>query len=241
MGAAVIVLWSSIETSSARFEASTGSDGVFAAGSVVLERASTSSRLLFNADGLYPGAGRTGCVVLEYRGSLPASVRLHARLGGGTGLEEFIDLTLFVVPGDDCEAATPFADPVATARTDGVAPDGIGSEDASPGSAGSDSAGSGAAVIGGGGGRRCGRRLRGRLSREPRSVRRVAPRFRPGPPDRRSGRSRRSPAAVRGGEAGRRQCGPGPRHRLRSDRRGAGHECLVWARRSEHGDDERPR
>ena len=70
--------------------------------------------LLFDDDGLYPGRTVTGCVLVSYDGSLPASVRLHGRRTSGTGLDDYVDLR--VSTGDNCDEAAPDADVVFDGR-----------------------------------------------------------------------------------------------------------------------------
>jgi hypothetical protein len=53
-----------------------------------------SSQLLFDATGLYPGKVVTSCVALTARSDLPLDIRLHGRREGGSGLDEFVELTV---------------------------------------------------------------------------------------------------------------------------------------------------
>ncbi len=112
--AAGVVVWSAVTTSSARVAATTSGDGFFAAGEVELNQPDARVDLLFDADGLYPGREVTGCVLLAYDGSLPASVRLHGRRTSGTGLDEYVDLQ--VTLGDDCEGEAPDSTPIFDGR-----------------------------------------------------------------------------------------------------------------------------
>lgn len=100
--AVAVVVINAVSTTSARVAASTSSDAFLTAGTVVLGRSDDSASLLFDADDLFPGREVRGCAVLEYAGSVPAVVRMHADGGNGTGLDEYVDLRLAVVPGDDC-------------------------------------------------------------------------------------------------------------------------------------------
>jgi hypothetical protein len=104
VGAALILVWSAISTSSARVTATTSGESFFAAGTVSLAQPDAAVEMLFDADGLYPGSDVTGCVEIEYTGSVPASIRLHANTRGGTGLETYIDLTLGIAVDGDCES-----------------------------------------------------------------------------------------------------------------------------------------
>lgn len=87
-------VWNAIETSTARVNATTSANSVFSAGTVELAQPFTVVELLFDADNMYPGGEVTGCVEVDYRGSVPADVRLHANLLGGSGLDEFITMRI---------------------------------------------------------------------------------------------------------------------------------------------------
>lgn len=98
----VVLVWSAISTSSARVNASTSGTSFFSAGVVDLAQPDTVVELLFDADGLHPGVEVTGCIEVEYRGSIPASVRLHAARRGGSGLEEFVDVRVGLSSAGSC-------------------------------------------------------------------------------------------------------------------------------------------
>lgn len=102
LAAGAIVVWSTVTTSTARLSATTDGSGFFAAGTVDLSRPESTVALLFDADGLYPGHTVSSCVLIEYDGSLDADVRLHASRSGGTSLEDFIDLRLWVRESGSC-------------------------------------------------------------------------------------------------------------------------------------------
>lgn len=99
LAAAAVVVAGTITTSSARVSARTDVSSFIATGSVALDRVNNSAELFFDADGLYPGADVEGCVEVDYRGSVPADVRLHADRVAGDGLDRFMDLRLDVLPG----------------------------------------------------------------------------------------------------------------------------------------------
>ena len=101
-----VFVWSAVATSTARVTATTSGSSFFAAGTIDLVRPDTAVELLFDADGLYPGRTTSGCVEIEYRGSIPASVRLHADRVGGTGLDSFIDLRISDITVSGCAAGT---------------------------------------------------------------------------------------------------------------------------------------
>jgi len=110
--AAAIMAWSTFTTSTARVSATTDSDSLFQASTLTLDRPNGEVSLLLNADGLYPGLETTGCVEVAYDGSIPASVRLHGAPGGGTGLEEFVEISLEQSAlGGSCAAFEPAGDP----------------------------------------------------------------------------------------------------------------------------------
>lgn len=116
LGAALLLLWSAVSTSTAQLTASTSGSGSFEAGTVDLAQPESTVALLFDADGLYPGLVLPSCVTIAYDGSVPASVRLHASSTGGTGLEDFVELRLRVRRTGSCpdEAATDAAADPAT-------------------------------------------------------------------------------------------------------------------------------
>ncbi|MGI9607705.1 MAG: hypothetical protein ACR2P0_16370 [Acidimicrobiales bacterium] len=97
-----VVAWNAIETSTARVNATTSTNSVFSAATIDLVQPDSAVQLLFDADGLYPGAVTTGCVEIEYRGSIPASVRLHGNRLGGTGLEDFVTLRILELETTTC-------------------------------------------------------------------------------------------------------------------------------------------
>ncbi len=100
-----VFVWNAVATSTARVTATTSGNSFFSAGTIDLVQPDTAVELLFDADGLYPGRTTSGCVEIEYRGSIPASVRLHADRVGGTGLESFIDLRIIDITPAGCAAA----------------------------------------------------------------------------------------------------------------------------------------
>ncbi len=103
--AAFTLMWSVATTSTAQLSASTSGSGFFAAGTVELDQPETAIALLFDADGLYPGRTVSSCVNVAYEGSIPADIRLHASLSGGTGLEDHVQLRLTRTSRQTCEPA----------------------------------------------------------------------------------------------------------------------------------------
>ncbi len=99
---AAILVGSAISTSSARISASTESSGFFTSGEISLDRPNSSVDLLFNANQLYPGATATGCMMIEYTGTLQAGIRIHGSVRGGTGLENYVELTLAIDRSGQC-------------------------------------------------------------------------------------------------------------------------------------------
>jgi len=104
-----VFVWNAVSTSTARVSGTTSGNSFFAAGTVDLAQPDTSVELFFNAEGLFPGLETTGCVEIEYRGSIPSSVRLHARRLGGDGLEDFIDFHIVMARSGDCQNADELA------------------------------------------------------------------------------------------------------------------------------------
>lgn len=101
-----VFVWNAVETSSARVNATTSANSLFSAGTVDLAQPNTVVQLLFDASNLFPGVELDGCVEVEYRGSIPANVRLHAQTLGGTGLDQFIDIRATLQDADSCEGVT---------------------------------------------------------------------------------------------------------------------------------------
>ncbi|MEM9561339.1 MAG: hypothetical protein AAGA93_01895 [Actinomycetota bacterium] len=102
LGAAGLLTLRAVTTSSARLSASTSGSGTFEAGTVDLAQPESIVNLLFDADGLYPGVVIPSCLVIGYDGSLDAGVRLHAANAGGDGLEDHVDLRLWLRRSGDC-------------------------------------------------------------------------------------------------------------------------------------------
>ena len=109
LASVVVFVWSAVSTSTARVSGTTSGSSFFAAGTVDLAQPDTAVELFFNADGLFPGLETKGCVEIEYRGSLPSSVRLHARRLGGDGLENFIDLHIVMATTGTCDSSDELA------------------------------------------------------------------------------------------------------------------------------------
>ncbi len=110
LGAGVLLALRIVTTSTARLSASTSGSGTFEAGTVDLGQPESIVNLLFDADGLYPGIVVPSCVVIGYDGSIDADVRLHAASAGGTGLEDHVDLRLWLRRAGDCPDAAERAD-----------------------------------------------------------------------------------------------------------------------------------
>jgi hypothetical protein len=103
-GAALVVAsfaalaYSVIETSRATVAATTENrSSVFGSASIDLQVGrddpdGASEQLLFDAEGLYPGAEVEACVTIESTSDIPLSVRLHGAREGGSGLDEYLDV-----------------------------------------------------------------------------------------------------------------------------------------------------
>lgn len=98
----------------AAFSSVTANEGnAFDAGTVTIGDNDTGSQM-FAMSNLKPGDSDTGCIVVTYTGSLPATVRLYGTTGG-TGLDQYLSLvvtrgTFGTVPAfDSCSGFT--ADP----------------------------------------------------------------------------------------------------------------------------------
>ena len=95
-----VVVWSGVTTASARFAATTSNDSsLLSAAEVDLVVESTdevaATGLLIDAAGLYPGLVVERCVEITYWGSASdVAVRMFGRPGGGTGLENYIEMDI---------------------------------------------------------------------------------------------------------------------------------------------------
>ncbi len=105
LSAGLVLVWSAVATSTARLTASTGAEGFFSAGTVIIEQPGVAVDLLFDADLLVPDQVASGCVVVDYQGSIPANVHLHGRLLGGTGLEDYVEVRFTELPSTTCPDA----------------------------------------------------------------------------------------------------------------------------------------
>ncbi len=105
IGALVVVISAVVSTSSARVAATTSSGGLLSAGTIDLTRPDAGATVLLDAEGLYPGAVTRGCTVVRYDGSVPVELRLSARPDGGTGLDDYVELSISVTSGDSCAGA----------------------------------------------------------------------------------------------------------------------------------------
>lgn len=116
LACAVALGYSLFSTSTARVAATTEStSSVF--GTVDIELTvvpdadgaeSAESQLLFDAAGLYPGKVVISCVTLTARSELPLDVRLSGRREGGTGLDEFVEMTIEIGEGGTTGDCTGF-------------------------------------------------------------------------------------------------------------------------------------
>lgn len=99
--AAIVFVASAVSTSSARVAATTSSDGLLSTATIALDQPGEAVEFVLDSDGLYPGAVATGCVVVDYTGSIPVDVRLH---GAPTtsGLDRFVDFRLGLLAGTEC-------------------------------------------------------------------------------------------------------------------------------------------
>jgi predicted ribosomally synthesized peptide with SipW-like signal peptide len=89
---ALAAVFSAVGTWSAFSATTSNSDNSFAAGTVELSDNDSASALLsFSA--AVPGQSASGCIMVTYTGSLPATVRLYGTTGG-TGLDPYLNLTV---------------------------------------------------------------------------------------------------------------------------------------------------
>ena len=88
-------MWSTVDTASARFSGSTATENsLFEAAAIDLavdDDGGQDTRLLVDADGLYPGLVIERCLVVTHRGTLDdVAVRLHGSGDGDSGLAPFL-------------------------------------------------------------------------------------------------------------------------------------------------------
>lgn len=114
--------------SDAAFSATTSNTGnQLAAGDVVLTDDDAGS-MMFNVSGMKPGTTATECIQVTYSGSLDASVKLYGSLAGGTGLAEFLDLSVYRGSGGSSADCTGFvsAETVFTGTLEGFLTSAVG-------------------------------------------------------------------------------------------------------------------
>lgn len=95
-GLALLVIASAVavRSSSAAFTATTANTGnSWEAGSVTLGD-DDSDTAMFSVTGMMPGDPEVRCIEVSYSGSLDADVKLYGAITGGTGLEDYIDITV---------------------------------------------------------------------------------------------------------------------------------------------------
>jgi hypothetical protein len=115
------VTWGSTH---AAFSASTGNAGnSWQTGSVVLADSDSEAALFSTAtdSGLKPGSTRSRCIRIDYTGSLPADIRMHAATPptGATSLDQYLvmsvergaDVAAGTAVAADCTGFTPTATP----------------------------------------------------------------------------------------------------------------------------------
>ncbi|MFW2381827.1 MAG: hypothetical protein ACN4GZ_08730 [Acidimicrobiales bacterium] len=110
MVAALVLVWSSLTTASARFSGSTSNENsLFTAAAVdvvVGTPGVDATELRIDGDGLYPGRVVQRCLPVKFIGSIDGvAVRLMGRSQGGTGLEQFVQTTVETGSGTDNECA----------------------------------------------------------------------------------------------------------------------------------------
>lgn len=94
VGALLVISGLIVQTSTAAFTATTDNSGnSWAAGSVSL-RDNDSGAAMFAETALKPGSTGSRCIVVTYDGNLAANVRLRAATTGGTGLGDYLNLTV---------------------------------------------------------------------------------------------------------------------------------------------------
>lgn len=113
----MIVVGSAVSTSSARIAATTSSDGLLGAATIALAQPDSAVELLLDADGLFPGVAVEGCVVVEYTGTVPVTLRLHGSRSESSNLDEYVDIELRRLDTDTCPTSVSDAAP-ATAGTE---------------------------------------------------------------------------------------------------------------------------
>lgn len=83
-----------VQSTSAAFSASTGNTGnSWSSGDVALSD-DDAGTAMFSVSNMAPTQVSTRCIAVSYSGSLNANVRLYGAISGGTGLEDYLDLTV---------------------------------------------------------------------------------------------------------------------------------------------------
>jgi hypothetical protein len=118
VAAALIVGAATWDTTTAQISASTGNESnSWDAGNVDIESDATS-RLLFDADNLFPGRIVENCVAITYVGSVDAvDVRVFGSVAGGTGLDAHLETRVLAGDGgghDDCTGFVASGSPLFT-------------------------------------------------------------------------------------------------------------------------------
>ncbi|NND76136.1 MAG: hypothetical protein HKN44_14120 [Ilumatobacter sp.] len=105
LGAAIVFVLNAAATTSARVAATTSSEGLLTTATINLSQPGSAVDLLLDGDGLYPGVPVDGCVVIEYAGTIPVTVRLHGTSSAGSGLDPYVDFRLTELDANSCPDA----------------------------------------------------------------------------------------------------------------------------------------
>jgi hypothetical protein len=93
--ALVLVSVLTVRASSAAFSDTTdNSANTWSAGTVTLTDDDGGATAMYSATNMKPGDGSTECITVTYSGTLDASVKVFGAVTAGTGLEDYLDLTV---------------------------------------------------------------------------------------------------------------------------------------------------
>ena len=84
-----------VRSSSAAFSDATDNPGnTFTTGDVVLADDDGGASSMFSVSGMKPGVAAIRCINVTYSGSLSSQVRMYGAVTAGTGLEDYLDVTI---------------------------------------------------------------------------------------------------------------------------------------------------
>jgi hypothetical protein len=95
IGSLLVVAGGVVRSSSAAFSDPTDNPGnTFAAGDVVLTDDDGGASSMFAMSNMRPGSTATKCINVSYEGSVNSQVRMYGAVTAGTGLADYLDVTV---------------------------------------------------------------------------------------------------------------------------------------------------